>query len=533
MRLYKVVIVDDEMIVRIGMKSIIRWEDENFTIVGDASNGLEALEVCRATQPDVVLTDIKMPKMDGLTLIEHLRKEMPNTHIVILSCLDEFDVLQHAIRLGVKDYFLKLTLDGEQLKGLMRRLSQELSLLNHTNKGAALPSSSDIDGTVQAEYRQLLMLQTEQLEFPQASNLHGHQQQPLQMVLFLKDYRKDDPDVADGKLRRTSVWNLMREEMGHRFVFDLVDTGDAQLLLVKAQKEQANHELIETVQRMQSNLLRMVKYSTSVAICTAENCQSHFYSEYQQCMQIANVRFFSGQGVFQHYERLLPAPENDLSALWQDEELSIENALEYLDFDSAFNILKDVFPQLKKLNGKVSATALLHRLSDLMAPWYTLYKQFRHSLLEAAPTLKNCNRELDVLETLQDAIHWAENYVSVAEQLCTQAMRLGRTRHEIEQAKQYVEQHYALPITGKDVAESIGFNPSYFSHLYKKETGEGFTEYLTKLRISKAKVLLLETTLSINTIGERVGYSDPAYFRKQFRELYGMSPSEFRRCHEK
>lgn len=127
----KIVIVDDEMLIRIGIMSSLNWEEYGFEIVGQAENGIQALEVIEATHPDIVMTDLKMPKMGGLDLIEEVKKRFSNIKIVVLSCLNEIEYVKKAMKLGAEDYLLKLSIEPETLLDVLNKVKQQIEKESH------------------------------------------------------------------------------------------------------------------------------------------------------------------------------------------------------------------------------------------------------------------------------------------------------------------------------------------------------------------------------------------------------------------
>jgi two-component system response regulator YesN len=140
--MYKVLIIDDELIVRVGLKSIVDWESHGFVVVGEASNGEEALTLCEALQPDLILTDIKMPKMDGLTFVKEATERWSHLKIIILSAWNEFELLQQAIRYGVKDYVMKMSFNPEELATILLRMRTQLDQQHLAHSGQRLIQSN-------------------------------------------------------------------------------------------------------------------------------------------------------------------------------------------------------------------------------------------------------------------------------------------------------------------------------------------------------------------------------------------------------
>ena len=144
----KILIVEDEVLVRCGLRSMVNWEKLGLDVIGDASNGKEALEIYEKEKPDIVMTDIKMPVMDGLELIEKIREQDQSTRIVLLTCYEEFSYLMRAMKLGVSDYILKLKMKPDEIEKAMEKVCKELEQKNPDSKNEtkAVQDKSDLFG---------------------------------------------------------------------------------------------------------------------------------------------------------------------------------------------------------------------------------------------------------------------------------------------------------------------------------------------------------------------------------------------------
>ncbi|TBL80713.1 response regulator transcription factor [Paenibacillus thalictri] len=541
--MYKVLIADDEMIVRVGLKSFIEWEQIGFTLCGEAGNGEEALALCEQLAPDVVLTDIRMPKMDGIAFIEQALKRWPDLKIVVLSCVNEFDVLQQAFRLGVNDYFLKLSFNPENLIGILEKVGKELDQLRAAGKGAAEPA-------VQAEEP----LQPEQAvlkeHFYRIAVRDKHQTLKLGGRLKLRiapgehiamsirgdrPYRldKNDPKLR-GHLLKYSVINIVEEVLGREVATDVVELDEDEYLAVCAVGDGWNNEsTFLLAKEIQHSLLRFLNYSVSIGIGERMNMFQHFYAGYSQSASALEQKFYHGHGSIQFYPDSNPAGDDaaadnrlgPLSAMLDEKAMAAD--LDSFAFEKVRITVLECIESIKTA-GAWPAEDVKSYFTEWVIPWLRMYKSYDGSAKESHDRSVSPFEQIHSLETLEDMRNWYIDYTIRMEELIRQLSKGLRSREEIEKAKRYVERHYADEISIVDVAQHIGLNSTYFSHLFKKETGEGFSEFLTHYRLTKAQLLLRDSSKNITEISEEVGYNDVAYFRKIFRGQLQMTPSEYR-----
>jgi two-component system response regulator YesN len=528
MAMYKVLLVDDEMIVRVGLRSLIRWEDYGFTICGEAKNGIEALKLVEAMTPDVILTDIRMPKMDGIELIQQLFKRRNKAKIIVLSCLNEFDVLQQAYRLGAKEYFLKLSFDSHHLIELLQRMGAELhEVRNHQVQQPKQPSYH-VNLTLKEDYYRSAI--RDKLNVLRANHDVRCQIQGDQQFVFL--VRQDRPWNAqqtmklEGNLLKSSILNILEEVLGKDRPTDVVELeGGTYLAVCDINTEGSKDTIYLLAQEVQQSLLRFLNISVSIGVYPSFRAKFEFYQGYVLALQALEHKFITGhksiifsEQVFSQQSESIPAfPEENLLMEW----------LTTSRFDAAREmVLERIMMLSEQLRCKPNVVKL--HLSELVFIWLRVLKQYGGSWNEADERLMNPLHDIPLLETLEDIRHWVVAFTMQIEKRITEITTIHRNRAEIVKSRRYVEQHYAREISVKEVARHIGLNPAYFSHLFKKETGQGFAEYVSQHRIQQAQKLLRETSRSISEICDLAGFSDVAYFRRVFKQQTGMTPTEYR-----
>ncbi|WP_029192720.1 response regulator transcription factor [Paenibacillus harenae] len=529
--MYKIIIVDDEDEVREGVKQLTDWESCGFELVGDYSNGRDALEAVERHRPDVVITDINMPYMDGLELAALISAAYRELKIVILTGYEDFDYAKRAIKLKVTEYLLKpinlreftqflmkmkRELDEEQARMedmslLRRRLNESFPLLRERflDKLVTVPmAESDIVRKLQ--YFHLT------LEGPAY----------LTVLFELEEAGGPSGTEASGaaELLRFALFNIAQEiieEEQAGIVFQTRDDKVAALLGGPAESIEAQ------AQRLASHIAQAVqkylKRETTAGIGRICQLKSELRVSYQEACSALEYRFLLGKGNMISIHDVEYGKRISSSAYYEFEKRLLA-AVKTAKADQAAAVLDDWFSELKRSGAAESSCyGCLHRV---MAAFINVISQtgFDDSkLLGEDPYAR-----IPPLKSVDQMKGWLEELCrSVISFLSEQ--RTNRNHSQLEDALLYINDHYGSPeLSLQQVCRHVYLSPSYFSALFKQHTGDTFVEYLTRLRLNKAKELLAATGLKAYDIAERVGYADPQYFSVIFKRNTGMTPKEYR-----
>lgn len=521
----KVLIVDDERLVRIGVRSSLQWEDHGFTVVGEACNGEEALGQIRSLQPDLVLTDIRMPKMDGIQLLSEIEKQSLPVETVIMSCYNEFELVRAAMRHGASDYILKLSVsDQEMLEVLDRSRHKILDRQKKQEAGTVLADTdfrekfikSVLDPATPSSKFELLL---KQLHIP--LDIHN-----MSLLLFSIDPSFDSSCLCHSMPdRKTAILllnllhdDLTRQNLGEAF---LLDEGKERFLVC------LNPGLVPDAiaNDIQKKARAFFNLSLSIGIMDYDFCKTQYFSFVQQAIAILEEKkFFLGRGCRFHLA---------LSDTVQPQQFSapdtgfLENANGLEDLNKLLYVIENLCKTMPHCHSSKSAclvifTEIFYKVAGLL-----------HSYGGSIDKLNkkydiNFSASLQNLSFLPDAPAWFHTYFSFIDNyltLCTE----NRKRNDILTALSYINKNYNLPISAQKVAHLVGISEAYFSTLFKRETGNGFNEYLTNLRMDKAKALLKDKNIFIYEVCEYVGYTDANYFGKVFKKHSGLSPEAYRK----
>lgn len=533
--MYKVLIVDDEMIVRVGLKSIIHWEEHGFFIAGEANNGEEALSLCESLQPDLLLTDIKMPKMDGLALIKECSERWKSMKIVVLSAWNEFEFLQQAMRFGVKDYFLKLSFNPDDLTGILGRLKAALDEERGSREAAEwlAGGKSAISTALKEQFFRIAVRDRLNVLKPDPAMSLQTGAEPNQALFCIggdRPYaREERSPKLQGHLLKYAVVNIIEEVLGRELRADVVELEEERFLAVVDLPAPERMELLPVLAaEIQQSLIRFLNYSVSMGISGCGDSYRDFYGLYRQCELAFGEKFYAGHRSVTRYS---PQPPQPAEGAWHpvsiQEEQEMNEDLELFRFETVRERSVHWVRQARK--EKIwRPDTFKNWLAELVHPWYRLLKRYGGTAEDPALPERSPSYRLKDVETADDLERWLIDYTIEMEELIRELSKGQRSREEIGRARQYVDKHYADDLSVVDVAKHIGLNATYFSHLFKKEAGEGFSEYLTRVRLSQAQRLLKDSAKPVSEIAEEVGYRDVSYFRRIFRQQLAVTPTEYR-----
>lgn len=508
----KVFLVDDEIEVREGVSRSIDWLKEGFIYCGDAPDGEVALPMIEQIRPDIVITDIRMPFMDGIQLSRIVRTTMPETKIIILTGHDEFEYAREALRINIAEFCLKPLSSADLLDvlhGIVKQIDQEelarhkLSQYEH-NRLQSLTISREnlLNGLCKGT-----LMAADVIE--QANRLDMEIISKYYQVLIIE--HDASGSVALNWLSdqyRCLKYNINIKETAYIFRENNLAALENQILDIK----QALHEL--------KNRASSPLYSYGFG--EVKDRLLGIAHSYAEAMEEKN--FYT---IVHHYRETTSHATSDALIKIKRERHTARNELvHFLKYGAKEDI------------GTFSQHHALH-LNDHHISFYTYY-----FLMDLTITITDFIHELDgtIEQTLSDLhqmehrISWIKAFKEITtyiEEILLIAIGVrdrsqSKFSNIIQRAKDYINEHYNEDITLQIVADYVNVSPSYFSNIFSQETQETFIEYLTKVRINRAMELLKTTNDKVYEISEKVGYSDPHYFCHLFKKVTGMTATAFK-----
>ncbi|KRE92390.1 hypothetical protein ASG89_33340 [Paenibacillus sp. Soil766] len=508
----KVLIVDDEMLVRQGIRHLLDWESEGFQIVGEASNGKDALDMVKQLEPNMILTDIVMPVMSGEELVRVVKGLYPEIEIVVLSSYGEFEYVRSTFQSGVADYLLKPKLDAKSLLAVLKKTVEGMPAFRH------LDFTNEKGQSVDYVLDKLISGYAMELD---GAEISTHFPYPC-FVLLVAD-RQDN----SSSLKRNEEWieaflkgmvqdvkepciihRLSHQDSHIRFLLNIEDAGRMDVIHLAEQ-------LVESGVR--SGLSFYVALSKNFTkITELHDVYTH------DSLKVLDHRFFL----------------SDQQLFFADELVEHEGKGETFDSEAFTAELNR--QEFQQAFGRLSH--YVESMPDRLDTDMFEFKSFLgHSLFNIIVSLLHFHYEARTLDEAKyeyfRAIHETKHIGEVRALLAkflneaTDCVTGNKTSSPgIQKILMYLDEHFTEPLTLTEVAKHFHFNPSYLSNYFTIHNKEGFNEYLNRIRIQRACELLRDNVhISISEISSLVGYSDHSYFTKVFRKLMGTSPSHYRK----
>lgn len=496
--MYKVIIIDDEPLIRKGLMKIIDWNSYGFNIIGDAENGIYGYRKICSLNPDLCIVDIKMPGMDGLELIEKIKNKNIDTKIIILTGYPEFEYAQRAIDLGVDTYLLK-PIDPEILIGKIKKVYSELererSIKNIMIKSIEFTRERIIEKIIKRELKDISIE-----ELNKIYNLN-FSWKSYQVILIEPNYEEIFKEVKN-------------EFPSYSFPIDNL----IGILIENISKPHFKKKIVNMKNKIK------YKYSKDIIISVGEKVfdLKEIYKSYDSALSLLRKSFlYSKKGIIlcngdpgtKFVEEI--TDENTVEELVKSiENFNINNVNNILEKKLKIYLLKE----LKEEEIKRSYLKIFLKIVNYLSSNYSKFREFsqeylrdellnefytKESLLELHSFMKGMI--LDIIENLSNIF--------------------GKSI--ISRVLEYLECNYYKDLKIKEVAKVFGYSSCYFGKIFRKYTGENFNTYLDKIRINKAKELLLHG-IKVIEIGERVGYKDIDYFIMKFKKYTGKTPKTYK-----
>jgi len=540
--MYKVFLVEDEIVIREGIKSKIRWEEEGFQIVGDESDGELAYPMILRTQPDILITDIKMPFMDGLELSKLLRKNIPNLKIIIISGYSDFSYAQQAIDIGICEYLLKPITSGK--------------LLDSVKNAAATIEKDRKEKQILEQYQQLV-----------------YQKQGEKRKEFFEALVSGNLSLAEIIKREEELGIAMRASVFCVMLFQFIEKNDAYSYSTEiVQYEAAMTTALATLHDLvvfergvdgwafillgenDASVQELSQKLRDLLIHVCDN-KAHFFGgigrcvhrvrDIQQSYLDANrayaLRYFQKGDQFVSYLDVQDIREqigNEVNLSDMNLEKHDRNLLQdFLRRGTLHDVDEFVESYLNGYGASAMNSALFRNfiILDGCSAIISFMTSFHFPKDMMDTCLKNMNNVADQLASLESCKNFlASTLKDVIEKRNTNSYK--RYALLIEQAKQYMHKSLGrVDLSLDKVAATVNVSPNYFSSLFNQETGMTFIEYLTNIRMEKAKEYLRCSGKKITEIGTLVGYQDSHYFSYIFKKTQNCTPSDYRvqgKCEE-
>lgn len=530
--MWKILIIDDDFQVLEGMKKSIPWETIDAELAGEASDGVEGLDMVRQTEPDIVITDIYMPVMNGLEMIEKLREADFRGEIIILSGYADFQYARQAMRLGVTDYLSKpVTIEelGEVLSKVVKELeSKELKKLEQEEVKRRLMMYEPF---VHKEWLKSVITGTfdPSLAFEsiqRSEYMHWLERNHMVMGIELTStVRTANLSLIDWNLFRFALANIIREILAEEWseseYIELHSHHAAVLFSAEPSLnlEEARKKIHSIGKRIAECVQTYLKLTIRIGLGSLkDNWQEIADSTEEAFLDLLQQTTVDTQG---EKSMFLSEKEGAIRPIKFYQELA--EAIVYSKEEAALSIIEAYFQQLKSVSA-VTPAYLQYLCTELWAIFaYSLYS-VGIVLDELVPDME-LQKEIAQIQSQEQLKGWLKNKIHL---IATSRHWHENFRHKeaVDFMIGYAHEHYAEEISLEDMSKQLYLSRNYLNQIFKKATGETFTNYVIRVRMKKAQALLAEGKYLIYEISEKVGYKNVPYFSTIFKKYNGINPSE-------
>jgi two-component system response regulator YesN len=535
----KLIILEDELIQRQGILNKLLNSSLPIEVAGEAGNGIAGLELVKTVEPDIVITDIRMPGMDGLTFIQHAFAINPKLHFIIVSIYNDFNYAKQAIQLSVVDYLLK-PVNNEELIDCLSRVIKKIELeQKKTEEVAKLWKEQKVNHeTIHQHMLTKFVQQGEKSGFnivsrdEQIVSLKDRTSHYLSVVFILEALVMPHGSfqIEDYNLLWFAIKNIISDRLessGHEGILFRNTVHESELVYVLGVESSDDKLRINQVlEAVLDDIRRCLKLEITIAIGSIVKEIEQLQQSYQQAKLMIRNKIIHGANRLYDVENVPKSADRRRSILSE------------VDGRMIFQWLKDSNKEvlIGWIENRIAAIARDPDAVYIQLEWFCVdvYLVYRKYLLMETTMSKWLIGEMDdLLQGLQGLSRWEEAINLMVRYTVNIVEYSTKYKSAIDQdvmgeVKRYIDNCFYEPLTLQAISERFYINSNYFSRRFKERFGENFVDYITSLRMNKAAQMMLEPDVKIYQIAEMVGYEDGAYFSSVFRKFFGETPKQYR-----
>ncbi|MNH93231.1 putative response regulatory protein [compost metagenome] len=532
--MYKLLIVDDEPTVRYGLSNYFDWSAYGIRVAGEADDGDVALEEVERLKPDLVFTDVRMPNLDGIRLSRQLRERYPHIKIVFVSGHDDADYLKSAMQINAVDYIFK-PVNMQELRAVVERISAELQEEDRERR---------LTSAMQLKLRESIPLLREKflhaLILGQSPAINNIQERidflelnlPVEadygiLVMSVDNYTEtfESRTERDRQLLTYAAINICQELIDRDMGGYAFETGSGEFVGLLRWKDDEGHEerLLALAGVIRESLEHWLHIGVTIGIGDRTKELRRVSDSYAQAREAAGHKWYLGKNRIITMDSLEPL-DDQLVRIDHAQMEKLTTLIKAGDVEGLRREMDHVFGRLTR--NRNSGVVYMRNLSlqiALLTDQLLLDLGVGAAGGEELPIWETLMKQ----ETIEELRQTLELYTSDACVLIRER-RSGKLRNLIERVQAIIEARYADNLTVADIGKEVYLTPTYVSLLYKQETGRTINDYVTQVRIKRAKELLHDPQNKFYDVCYAVGYADPSYFTKLFKKMTGVTPSAYR-----
>ena len=540
--MFKVLIVDDEELICELIQNTIDWDKIGAKCIGTAFDGNSAYKKIKELQPNLIITDILIPGMDGISLIKKVRETDSKCGFIIVSGYQDFDYVKRAMELGADNYILKPIDQNELEKTITNSMKKYLTLESSDKKIEELEHEVS---SIKKENRKNFLrkiISDNEITFDTISECNEEYGTNYRNGYFCTGIINIDySNNINEKIIRNNLglvesqFEKFLKEQLESIIFeaDILQTKNNIVFMLNYEKK-TEDELLKSL----ANMIRKIRseqhaisFDITISLSNPTTCLSQIKSAYLQAVEASDYRIKVGVDRVIRYSDYNFAKYNIYKLLSIEWEHQFNCNIDIGNIDAIVDGIRELFNvlfQMEDVNPKAYydlSEAILTSFKNKMRVLYLgIFDEEAYSELTADDSIRYHRKEKIV-----------ENLLSIIKETltkCTNEKNL-KDKKPINFAKQYVAEHYMEKILITDITQKIYLNDDYFSLMFKKETGICFSDYVVNYRMTVARQLLRSSDYSIAEVGEKVGYNDVKYFSRIFKKNVGISPGNYSKLYDK
>lgn len=530
--MYSVMIVDDEPIIRMGLKKIINWEDYGFKIVCEARDGEDALELLKVHNIDFIVSDIKMHKVTGIELLRSIRERELDTLVLLLSGYDEFSYAQEGIRLGAFDYILK-PLDSEKLKNILINAYKKLEMKKKSDYEYKVNRIISGEKILYDLLRgKNLMRMDEYISQYNLPLIKGKVQVAIVEINEIVISSEDLNENEEFSQLEKSVDNIIEKELKKSFIeyFSVLD-GDfgKKVIIVQMGTEIEMSEFNQSFITVLKNILKVtseeLQTKLNIGVGNAYNQIYSIYKSYLNAKEALKYKYVLGTNRLIHANELAEFRQESFVYPIEKEKALISSII--IGKDDSLSILHELVKEIANILNfdifkiNIAFTQVVYNIYNNVLKKYS----FLEDVYDLSQIIQIGFLGVETLEDIEKQL--MDNIGKLIETI--KEYNLNHSDNIVQRACEYVLNHIDEDLKLTSIANNLNISKNYLCSIFKQQTGENFLEYATKAKMERAKVLLKRHDYKVYEVSDMLGYKETAYFSKIFKKHTGYTPAEYKK----
>ncbi len=531
--MFKVIIVDDEAMIRKGLKNVIDWQSLECNVIDEASDGIEGIEKIAKHLPDILITDIKMPGMNGLEMIKEARKHAPECKIIVLTGHRDFDYVHEAIKLGVINFVLKPT-KIQELTQIIKKVVTKLKLQkqkdNEYEKFKVLFEENLPVVREKFLYDVLNGIITDKNLIIQQKELFSIDIDSYLLVLVDNENKKTGQSQYENQLHRFGIVNTFCELNEEKYKVNTININYSQTCFI-VYNNSDQIDFIEGVSRLCEDLMEIINncfcIDAVISISNIGESITQLSERYSECKEAMARKIYLGDNSVIRYndvKQFANFKDNSMLEAVQKKLIDSVKSGNVSSVEVALNAISNYVEQYGKTEFDYLKDFYFNTIASLNNIRITL--KIKASEFET----RNIGGLYNLIQKCEDVNELSIILSDVSYDISKKVndFNTNSIKSSIVKALDFIKENYKHQITLNDVSEHIFLSTYYVSRMFKKELGKNFIDILNECRIDSAKSLLKSTDYKTYEIADMVGINDPHYFSKIFKKYVGVTPTQYR-----